>query len=291
MPSAPDRGPRAGIDSIAIFALGGDMPLLVARAARDAGFHVRMVAFRGYARPEVADFPHEWVMLGQVGKALRAVRRHAIRHIVLVGAMTRPHWRDLRLDLTGLIKLPAIVKTLRSGGDDTVLRRVAAFFEGEGLRVSGVQEVAPQFLATAGVIAGTAPAQEILAEARNGLAALDALSPFDGGQALIMAAGRPVAIEGAEGTDEMIARVADLRTRGRLRLKGPQGVLVKAAKRGQDLRLDMPTIGLRTLDHVAAAQLQGIVVEAGKVLLADPQALADKARALGLFLYGLDRGA
>ncbi|MGL4496492.1 MAG: LpxI family protein, partial [Beijerinckiaceae bacterium] len=128
-----------------------------------------------------------------------------------------------------------------------------------------------------------------LADAGKGLAALDALSPFDGGQALVMLHGRPVAIEGIEGTDEMMARVADLRTRGKLRVSGRQGVLVKAAKRGQDLRLDMPTIGVRTLEQAHAAQLRGLVVEAGNVLLADKPALVARAAALGLFIYGIER--
>lgn len=289
MRQAPDYDPRAGSDVIAIFAFGGDMPMHVAEAARRAGYAIKMIGFRGYAAPEIEQYPHEWIQLGQVGKMLRAVRKAAIRHIVIVGAITRPHVRDLRLDWTGLIKIPVILKILRSGGDDSVLRRIASFFEGEGLRVVGVQEVAPEFLAASGLIAGAMPPQTILDEARRGLAALDVLSPFDGGQALVMAGGRPVAIEGVEGTDEMIARVADLRTRGRLRLNGRQGVLVKAAKRGQDLRLDMPTIGLRTLENAAAAQLRGIAVEAGNVLLADRDALIARARELDLFIVGIER--
>lgn len=267
------------------------MPLHVAAAAAAAGYGVTMVAFRGYASSDIEKYPHEWINLGQVGKMLHAVRKHGIRHIVIVGALSRPRLSDLRLDLTGIIKLPTILKILGSGGDDSVLRRIASFFEGEGLRVVGVHEIAPEFLAISGLIAGTAPSVEMLTEARKGIAALDALSPFDGGQALVMAGGRPVAIEGIEGTDEMIARVADLRARGRLRLSGRQGILVKAAKQGQDLRLDMPTIGLRTLEKAAAAQLQGIFVEAGKVLLADKAALMEQARQLNVLIYGIDRAS
>ncbi|MGL4325318.1 MAG: LpxI family protein [Beijerinckiaceae bacterium] len=291
MEPAPDTIPRAAHDTVAIFAFGGAMPLHVADAAARAGYSICMVAFRGYASADIARYPHEWIGLGQVGKMLRIVRKRAIRHIVIVGALSRPKLTDLRLDWTAIFKLPTILKILNAGGDDGVLRRVASFFEGEGLRVVGVHEIAPEFVASAGVIAGVSPSADMIAEAQKGLAALDALSPFDGGQALVMAGGRPVAIEGVEGTDEMMARVADLRTRGRLRLHGRQGALVKAAKRGQDLRLDMPTIGLRTVEGAAAAQLQGIFVEAGSVLMADKAAVMEAARAHGLFIYGIGRTA
>ena len=127
------------------------------------------------------------------------------------------------------------------------------------------------------------------ANAAIGLAVLDALSAFDVGQACVVLDGRPVAIEGAEGTDAMIARVAELRANGRLRVDGARGVLVKAAKRNQDLRVDLPTIGPRTIELAAQAKLAGVAIEAGRSLIADRAstlALADK---LGLFAFGLRR--
>ncbi|MGL4811164.1 MAG: DUF1009 domain-containing protein, partial [Beijerinckiaceae bacterium] len=186
MAHAPAHPPRVPDGPIAIFAFGGDMPLHVAQAAQQAGYAVSVMAFRGYASPQLAQFPHEWIQLGQIGKLLRALRRRAIRHIVIVGALSRPRIADLRLDWTGLIKLPAILRLLRAGGDDSVLRRVAHFFEREGLHLVGVQDIAPDFVAASGLIAGPSPDDGSLADAGKGLAALDALSPFDGGQALVM---------------------------------------------------------------------------------------------------------
>lgn len=100
---------------------------------------------------------------------------------------------------------------------------------------------------------------------------------------------RPVAVEGVEGTDAMIRRVADLRASGRLRVKGRRGVMVKAAKRDQDLRVDLPTIGPRTIELAAEAQLAGVAIEAGRSLIADRTETLALADRLGLFIVGTRR--
>ena len=115
---------------------------------------------------------------------------------------------------------------------------------------------------------------------------LEALSGFDAGQGAVVAAGRVLAIEAAEGTDAMLARVAELRANGRLRRMGPAGVLVKAPKRGQDLRLDMPAVGPNTIEGAARAQLRGVALAAGRVLLVERERCAREADAAGLFAYG-----
>ncbi len=126
-----------------------------------------------------------------------------------------------------------------------------------------------------------------VADGRIGLALLAAISPFDCGQAAVIIDRRPVAVEGIEGTDAMLDRVAELRRSRRLRVKGTRGVLVKAPKRGQDMRADMPVIGPETLRRVSEAGLAGIMVEAGAVLvagLAETRLAADQA---GLFVEGV----
>ena len=106
------------------------------------------------------------------------------------------------------------------------------------------------------------------------------------GQGAIVAAGRVLAIEAAEGTDAMLARVAEMRANGRLRFAGPAGILVKAPKRGQDLRLDMPAIGPKTIEGAANAQLRGAAVAAGKVLILERERCAREADSAGLFVAG-----
>ncbi len=131
------------------------------------------------------------------------------------------------------------------GGDDTVLRNVVRFFEDRGYRVLGAHAVAPELVAEAGVLGRVKPDAGASADVAKGLEAARLLGTLDVGQATVAVGGRVVAVEGIEGTDEMLARIADLRARGRLKSPARTGVLVKAAKPQQDLRVDMPTIGLR----------------------------------------------
>ena len=112
----------------------------------------------------------------------------------------------------------------------------------------------------------------------RGAGLIAALSPFDAGQAVVVANGRVLAVEAAEGTDSMLARIADLRAARRLRLKGRAGVLVKAPKRDQDMRLDMPAVGLKTIEGAKRAELEGIALAAGRVLIADRAAFAQRRR-------------
>jgi hypothetical protein len=184
-----------------------------------------------------------------------------------------------------LKRAPELAQLFR-GGDNRLLVGIAGIFEREGLRVVGAHEIAPQLLAPAGPIGARAASSEDEADARAGAALLAALSPFDAGQSVVVAKGRVIAIEAAEGTDATLARIAELRASGRLRFRGSAGVLVKAPKRDQDLRLDMPAVGPKTIEAAKRAQLRGVALAAGGVLVADRQAFSRAADEAGLFVVG-----
>jgi DUF1009 family protein len=170
-----------------------------------------------------------------------------------------------------------------------VLTRVVRFFEGNGLQVVGVHEVAPELLATAGPMGGTPLGAADLADAELGFAVRRALQSVDAGQAVVTAHGTVLAIEGAEGTDAMLQRVAALARPGDATAPagGSAGVLAKGPKPGQELRVDMPAIGPRTVEQAASAGLAGVVVEAGAVLVLDRAEAIAIADARGCALHGL----
>jgi UDP-2,3-diacylglucosamine hydrolase len=271
---------------LAILCGGGGFPLEVAHAALVNGRAPFIVGVVGSSDPGIAAFPHVWVHMGQVGKMFGALKDRAIADIAIVGAMTRPEFADLRFDWGALKRAPELAQLFR-GGDNRLLVGIAGIFEREGLSVVGAHEIAPQLLAPAGPIGARAASPEAEADVRFGTALLAALSPFDAGQGVVVAGGRVVAIEAAEGTDAMLARVAELRASRRLRFQGPAGVFVKAPKRGQDLRLDMPTVGVKTIEAATRAQLQGIALTAGQVLIADRPAFSRAAEEAGLFVVGV----
>jgi UDP-2,3-diacylglucosamine hydrolase len=272
---------------LAILCGGGDFPIQVAQAALQQGRNPVMVGVVGAADKRIEAFPHFWVHMGEVGKLFRSLKERDIGEIAIVGAMTRPEFSDLRLDWGALRRFSGLASLFR-GGDNRLLVGIAGFFEKEGVAVVGVHQIAPQLLVSPGALSALAPSAQAQADARIGAGLIAALSPFDAGQAVVVANGRVLAVEAAEGTDAMLARIADLRAAQRLRLKGKAGVLVKAPKRDQDMRLDMPAVGLRTIEGARRAELEGIALSSGRVLIADRAAFVRAADEAGLFVFGLE---
>ena len=279
-------GPGAAAASpLAILCGAGAFPLEVAKEARRAGREPFLVGIVGATDPAIESYPHVWVRMGEVGKLFAALRARAITELVMVGAMARPEFADLRLDW-GAVRRAAGLAQLFRRGDNGLLVGLAEIVEREGIRVVGAHDVAPRLLAPLGPLGARAASPEDEADMALGARLLDALSSFDAGQGAVVGAGRVLAIEAAEGTDAMLARVAEMRENGRLRFAGPVGVLVKAPKLGQDLRLDMPAIGPGTIEAAARAQLRGAAIAAGSVLIVERERLTRMADAAGVFVAG-----
>lgn len=273
--------------ALAIIAGGGDFPVELARIAAARGERVFVAALDGAADP--AAFPQSDVIvyrLGQLGRLLDELQRRKIGEIVLIGSLPRPSFGALRPEASTLKYLPHFAKAFR-GGDDHLLRGVVTFFEGRGFCVRGPFDIAPGITAPVGPLGRRSASPEQLELIARGFALLSAMSPFDVGQAAVLADHRVVAIEAAEGTDATIRRVADLVAAGRLKIGKGDGVLVKAPKEGQDLRVDMPAIGAETLRNAAQAGLSGIALKAGQVLVGDREKLGRLADQLGLFVQGV----
>jgi UDP-2,3-diacylglucosamine hydrolase len=265
-----------------ILAGGGRLPLMIAESLTQRGEGVHIVAIEGEADPGIARFPHTWVNWGQIGRMVAALRTAGAKQIVIAGGVKRPDLWSLRPDVGFFASLPQIAG-LMAGGDDCVLTRVVRFFEGKGLRVRGAHDVAPDLLANAGPISTLPMSQSGRGDAALGFGVRRALGALDAGQAVVVADGRVLAIEGAEGTDAMLQRVARLRANAGSRC----GVLAKGPKPGQELRIDMPAIGPRTIEGAIAAQLEGIAVEAGAVLILDKADAVRAADAKGCAILGL----
>jgi UDP-2,3-diacylglucosamine hydrolase len=270
---------------LAILCGAGAFPLEVAADARRAGRAPFLIGVVGSSESGIEAYPHVWLRMGEVGKLFAALKERAIGEMVIVGAMSRPDFADLRLDW-GAVKRAGELAQLFRRGDNGLLVGLAQIVEREGIHIVGAHEIAPRLVAPVGPFGGRGVSPDDEADIAFGKDLLEALSRFDAGQAVVVGAGRALAIEAAEGTDAMLARVADMRAGGRLRRQRPAGVLVKAPKRGQDLRLDMPAIGPDTIHGAARAQLRGVAVAAGCVLVVERKRCAREADAAGLFVCG-----
>jgi UDP-2,3-diacylglucosamine hydrolase len=275
-----------GREPLAIICGGGSLPYAVAEAAIRRGRRVILLALAGSADPAAVEaYPHHWIVLGQFGRFRRLLASAGCRDVVMIGGLMRPSLRRIKLDWATLRLVPRIVRAFR-GGDDHLLSGVAAMFADAGLRIVGLRDVAPEILAPMGAVGKRQPSARDRADIEFGLAVLSAIGSFDVGQAAVVAGRRVLAVEAAEGTDLMLARIAELRQRGRLDGTDGIGVLVKAPKPTQDRRFDLPTIGPATVDAVARAGLAGIAVIAGATLIAELEAVIAAADRADVFVVG-----
>jgi hypothetical protein len=272
---------------IGLVAGGGTMPFAVADSLVARGAKPVLFALRGACDPlRVERYRHHWISVGQIGRATKLFRSENCRDLVFIGSLMRPALSEIRLDWATLRVLARVWRAFR-GGDDHLLSGIGSILEQDGFRMVGIRDVAPDLLMPEGSLTRVVPDQAARADIARGRDVLQALGPYDVGQAVIVIDGHVVAVEDIEGTDGLLARVARLRGEGRIRGKAPRGVLVKAPKRGQDLRFDLPAIGVRTVQGAAAAGLAGIAIAAGNAVVAEPQAMIAAADAAGMFVNGI----
>ena len=271
---------------LGIIAGGGHMPSLVADAAIKSGREVHILGLVGEADSTIENYPHSWVKWGQIGLLFKILKQKSCEDVVLIGSVSRPDMSKVRLDL-GALKILPFIFSLMAGGDDSILTRIVKFFEKKGFAIRGAHQVAPDLLAPEGCLTTKAPSSRDMEDIHIGLKVVQALGELDIGQGAVVAKGYTLAVEAAEGTDAMLARCADLKQWGRKKNK-KVGVFVKCPKPGQEQRIDMPTIGVQTVERVADAGLAGIAVAANSVLLAGKDEIAKVAKEHGLFVIGLD---
>ena len=223
---------------------------------------------------------------GEFGRFERLLKEEGARDVVLIGGVkVRPDFKHLKLDFATMKMLPEIVRIL-AGGDNELLSGVVRIIEKRGYRVIGAHEVATDLVAADGPLGRHKAAAADRRAVERAMEAARAIGAVDAGQAAVSFDGRVVALEAAEGTDEMLKRVATLRDAGRIKWKGRTGVLAKCAKPQQDLRVDMPAIGPQTVDGAVAAGLSGIAVESGRVMIVEREEVIRRADAAGIFVIG-----
>ncbi len=288
-PTIADTGLDAG--SLAIICGGGSLPAAVAEAVARRGRRPVMFGIKGWADAAVIErYAHHWIAIGQAGRFFRLARADQCRDGRFIGTVLRPPITQLRLDWQTIRAMPGLIRAYR-GGDDKLISGVARIAERGGLRVVGVGDVAPEVLVPEGVLGRYRPSDRDKADIARARDVIAALGPIDVGQAAVVADNNVLGVEAAEGTDHLLKRIAELRRIGRVTSARGTGVLVKAPKPGQDRRLDLPSIGPRTVENVARAGLAGLAVTAGSTMIAEPDAVTAAADREGIFLVGVREDA
>ncbi len=272
-------------NTIAIIAGNGTLPVELANELQSSGKKIYILGISGEAESIIERFDHDYFHFGQVSRMFKLLRSRNVRDVTLVGGVARrPALSEMKFDLGAFIALPQALSWMLSG-DNAVLVGVINKFKEEGFIVRGAHELVPELLVRGGANTKNKPSASDLERIKLGFDVARALGQYDVGQAVVVVEKRIVALEGVEGTDAMLERVAKLRAGGRLpKKKG--GVLVKCVKPGQDLRADLPSIGPNSIEKVVEAGLTGIGVEANLTLMISRDETLSRASKSGVFIYG-----
>ena len=273
---------------LGLIAGGGALPVSVAARCEAEGRPVFVVRLAGFADVHLARYPGLEAGMAEFGKILSALKNAGCTGVCFAGTVSRPDFKTLKPDLKGATLLPGIIAAATKG-DDALLRKILAVFEGEGYLIEGADDILGGETLPGGALGAVQPTEAQLADLRKALHVAEKAGELDIGQGAVVCDGLVLAVEAQEGTDAMLARVAglpaDLRGSGTAR----NGVLGKAPKPIQDLRVDMPVMGARTVELAAAAGLAGVGGVAGKLILIDRAGLIAAADRLGLFVWGEQR--
>lgn len=274
LPAVPNHVP------IALFAGRGDLPRTLLQIFQQQKRPFVLLAFQGQTEEElVKDLPHLWIHFGEVGKALRYLTENHIQEIVMAGTLARPAMSDIRPDWEGVKWLTKL--SAKALGDDNFLKIIIEMLENKGYKVVGPDSILADLLAPLDALTTVEPDAQAWRDIGRGVEILSALSPVDVGQAVVIQEGLVLGIEAIEGTDALLERT------GPLHRPGLGGVLIKIAKHQQEQRVDLPTIGLATIQNAIQAGLRGIAVEAGRTLFLNQEECLKLAEEKGFFIVGL----
>jgi UDP-2,3-diacylglucosamine hydrolase len=272
------------MERIGLIAGNGMFPLLVLDAARARGFEVVVAAIKEEASPEIESHGAasvHWVSLGELSKLIETFKREGVRRAIMAGQVKhkqifsaiRPDWR-----------LAKLLLSLTTRNTDSLLGAVAKVLAEEGITLESSTGLLEPLLVKSGVLTQRAPSEQERKNIDYGRAVARQLAQYDIGQTAVIAESACVAVEAMEGTDAAIERAGHIMgsLRGEASTLSRALTVVKIAKPNQDMRFDVPVIGVKTVEVMQTAGATCLALDAGKCLLLDGEKVLDAANAAGI---------
>jgi DUF1009 family protein len=266
---------------IGLIAGNGRFPFLALQGARGLGHDVTVVAVKEEAFPELegaaraAGADLHWVSLGHLGKCIKILKAAGIRQAVMAGQVKHAKiFSGILPDLT----LLSVLTRLRAKNTDALISAVAEVLRGEGIELLNSTAFLEPLLAKPGTLSTAAPSPEDLEDLAFGYRMADAIAGLDIGQTIVVKDRAVVAVEAMEGTDAVIKRAGEI--------AGGGTRVIKVAKPNQDMRFDVPVVGVATVEIMKAAGASVLSIDAGKTLIVDGERFFEAANAAGLVVVG-----
>jgi len=255
-------------ENIGLIAGGGKFPLLAADAAKKHGFRVVAVAHMDETDPLLSDIVDHltWVKLGQLGKLINTFKKNDVTKALMAGSINKQRmFGRVAPDLKGL----ALISKIAVFHDDSILKAVAREFSKEGIEIVSSTKYLPELIAPEGRLTKRKPSKSEKEDIQIGWSIAKEMGRMDVGQCVVIKRRTVLALEAIDGTNATILRGG--------RLAGGRAVVVKVSKPNQDLRFDVPSVGLETVKQMAQVGASVLALEAGKTLIFEKENMIDFA--------------
>lgn len=266
---------------VCILAGGGHLPTQLAQACLDKDIPYFIIGLKSFVDEAwLASHPHKIIRLGSVGKIFKTLKKNKVERVVFAGHIHRPSWTEIIPDLKGALLLKKLKGQPR--GDNALLTFLAKEIQNEGFAIIGTQDIDDTSLTPHGILTVAEPTDKNWQDIRYGVAIAKQIGGADIGQSIVIQDGLVLGVEAIEGTSALIERC------GSYKRKTQAPILIKTKKPQQDERLDLPTIGVKTIEAAVKAGFSGIALEAGQTLFIERDQAIDMANQHGIFIVGFN---
>ena len=267
---------------VGLIAGDGSFPLEVAKSISQKNKEIFIIAIKGSASKDIERYPHLWIRIGQIGKAIRALKENNCKELILIGGVKKPNVWLLRPDF-GALKLFFKLIILPIKGDASILKTLLNFLEKDNkFKVVGAEKYISYLLMSKGLIAGDKINEQANIDIDIAIENCKNIGSKDIGQACVVVNGQIIASEDSSGTDKMLKGIISKETRF-----NNEGVLVKLAKPIQDRRVDLPAIGMKTIKLAKEIGLCGIAIEEKSSFISNKERVIKFANKNNIFIFGL----
>ena len=261
---------------------GGDLPTEVIKTLKKKKITFYCIAFKNNPiSKEILKYENNIINFGNVVTELKKLKLLGFHYVLMIGNLQRPNFGEIKPDINAISLIPQLTRILLRGGDNNLLNFVSNQLKKFGFKLLDLKKLIPELFLGKGNQTKIKFLNKKKQDIKKGKLILNSLSKFDVGQSIIIQNGTVIGIEAAQGTDELIKNA------GLLLTKGQEGTLIKIAKLKQNLRVDLPTIGLETLKNCKKNNVNGIAYSANKTIFIKKQKIIDYCNKHKIFLFGI----
>ncbi len=268
--------------TLAIITGNGDLPKLIIKECQKNKQDFIVILIEGQVNhEEYKKYPYHIIQVGHVSQALSILKDNKVTKIVFAGGVKKPSFTNIKVDKQGAVLLSKIIAN-KIFGDDSILTTITNFFAKKGFKIVGADEIIKDIISTKAILTKKRPTKSDLENIQIAKNALEVMSDIDIGQSIIVQQKQIIGVEAAEGTDNLINRCVKIQFN-----IGDRAILVKMKKKNQNTKIDLPTIGEKTINNLIKGDYAGIAFKAGSTLILNKEKIIKKANENNIFIIAI----